>query len=64
MEENVGFMVIVIDGVVVVDGGLLWIRIVVDGQMCDYLFDCVFVLCGMLCYDSICGMYGVLLNEE
>lgn len=31
MEENVGFMVIVIDGVVVVDGGLLWIRIVVDG---------------------------------
>lgn len=32
--------------------------------MCDYLFDCVFVLCGMLCYDSICGMYGVLLNEE
>ena len=64
MEDKPAPTVIVTDVAAVADGGSLWIRISVDGQVRNYSLDRALASRGTPRYDTISGGDGVLSKGE
>ncbi|AOR71440.1 hypothetical protein BBJ41_28665 [Burkholderia stabilis] len=64
MEENTAPTVVVTDGAAATDGGSLWIRISVNGQIGNYLLDRALTSRGTPRYDEIRGANGPLSKGE